>query len=184
MVQLSLHNKSNMKYSITLLVAAFLLTACEQKTSTTSTASNATTDTAIIKTENKDSLALIATLDSIDRTNNQSIIASGNDLTKAYISTSDSSIFLTANIELSHRIFGYALPDIKSKRLLLLSVFTNDVEKNPFGCALGAYYDTGGMQNMILHFEGKSGDFIKVIVSDNSNKKTTVYFENKWFEFM
>ncbi|MEO8149621.1 MAG: hypothetical protein ABI723_18425 [Bacteroidia bacterium] len=174
-----------MKKIIKILVVGILISACGQKAANTNSTPIVEADTISIPKENKGSLlAVLATLDSIDRANNQSVIASGDDITKAYIMKSDSSIFLTANMRLDHRVFGYAQPDIKSKRLLLLSVFTNDVEKNPFGCELGAYYDTGGMENMKLKFQEQSGDFIKAVVIDKSNKKTTVYFEKKWIEFM
>jgi hypothetical protein len=81
-----------------------------------------------------------------------------------------------------HRIFGYAAPDTKSERLLLLSIFTSDVENNPFQCKLGAYYDTGGMDGVGLKYAGTAGDFVKALATDNANKTTTVYFEKKWIE--
>jgi hypothetical protein len=124
-------------------------------------------------------------LDSIDKTNNASIIASGDKITKAFISLKegDSIISLTGNIRQAYRIFGYGKPDTKSERLLLLSIFTNDVEKNTFGCKLGAYYDTGGMTDIKLKYIGTSGDFVKALAIDKSNKSTTIYFEKKWIEF-
>jgi hypothetical protein len=79
--------------------------------------------------------------------------------------------------------FGYANPDIKSERLLLISVFTNDVEKNPFGCKLGSYYDVGGMQNIKLKYLETAGNFIKAVAIDSSNNFTTLYFEKKWIVF-
>ena len=79
--------------------------------------------------------------------------------------------------------FGYAKPDIKSERLLLLSVFTIDVENNPFGCRLGAYYDTGGMDELTLKYNSTTGDFVKATAIDKANNSTTIYFEKKWIEF-
>jgi hypothetical protein len=123
-----------------------------------------------------------SSLDNIDRANEESVINAGENITKAYVISSDSSINLTANIKADHRIFGYEKPDKNSKRLLLISVFTNDVEGNPFGLELGAYYDTGSMDNLKLKYEETVGDFVKASAIGN-NKVTTIYFEKKWIAF-
>jgi hypothetical protein len=126
-----------------------------------------------------------ARLDSIERVNNESVIASGDNITKAFISfeDGDSIICLTANIKNDHRFFGYAEPDVKSERLILFSVFTNDVENNPFGCKLGAYYDTGGMDELTLKYISTNGNFVKAEAVDVDDNSTTVYFEKKWIGF-
>lgn len=126
-----------------------------------------------------------ARLDSIEKANNESVVASGDNITKAYVflKDGDSTINLTANIKQDHRVFGYANPDIKSERLLLLSVFTNDVENNPFGCKLGAYYDSGGMDEMTIKYTSTTGNFVQATVTDKTNKSTTIYFEKRWIEF-
>jgi len=90
---------------------------------------------------------------------------------------------LTANIRKDHRILGYSKPNTKSERILLISVFTNDVENNPFGCRLGSYYGTGGMKDMTLKYKETLGKFIKAIAIGNSNNKTVIYFEKKWIQF-
>lgn len=124
-------------------------------------------------------------LDSIEKANNESVVASGNNITKAfvYIKAGDSTIHLIANIRQDHRIFGYAKPNNNSERLLLLSIFTNDVENNPFGCRLGAYYDTVGMDALTLKYNSITGNFIKATATDKANNSTTIYFEKKWIEF-
>jgi hypothetical protein len=128
---------------------------------------------------------LIVRTDSIDKANNESVIASGDNITKAFVflKGGDSTINLTANIRQDHRIFGYAKPDINSERLLLLSLFANDVQNNPFGCKLGAYYDTGGMDALTLKYISTTGNFVKAAATDKTNKSTTIYFEKKWIEF-
>ncbi len=127
---------------------------------------------------------LTVSTDSIDKTNNESVIASGDNITKAFVflNDGDSTINLTGNIRQDHRIFGYAKPDTNSERLLLLSVFTNDVENNPFGCRLGAYYDTGGMDELTLKYISTTGNFIKATATDKTNNSTTIYFEKKWID--
>ena len=107
-------------------------------------------------------------LDSIDQANRESVVASGDYITKAFVflRDGDSTINLIANIKKDHRIFGYAKPDIDSERLLLLSVFTNDVENNPFECKLGAYYDTYGMGELTLKCVSTTGNFVQSTAND------------------
>ena len=117
------------------------------------------------------------------RANNENIVRAGDDINKAYIIKNDSSIFLKANMQRDHRFFGYERPDIKSQRLLLLSVYTTDVSNNPFKCILGAYYDTGGMEGIHLKYLATEGNFIKVSVTGSNKKQTIIFFEKKWIEF-
>lgn len=141
--------------------------------------------TAVDTTQKSQATEKLTKLDSIEKANNESVVASGDNITKAFVflKDGDSTINLTANIRQDHRIFGYAKPDTKSERLLLLSVFTNDVENNPFGCRLGAYYDTGGMEELTLKYNSTIGDFIKATAIDKANNSTTIYFEKNWIEF-
>jgi hypothetical protein len=140
---------------------------------------------ATVDKKDSNASAQSTTLDSIERANNESVTASGENITKAYVSASDKSITLSANMRQDHRVFGYEQPNVFSKRLLLLSVFTDDVENNPFECPLGAYYDTNGMDNanLSLKYVEKTGDFVKAVATDKTNKATIVYFEKKWIAF-
>jgi len=127
--------------------------------------------------------AISQKIDSIDKSNTESIETSGNNITLAYVYSKDSSITLVANIRADYRIFGYAKPSVKSEKLLLLSIYTSDVEGNPFRCKLGAYYETSDMKNLDLKYKETSCDFIKAVAIDNRKKETLVYFEKKWIEF-
>ena len=122
-------------------------------------------------------------LDSLDNANQKFINSSGQQKTKLYISKSDSSLSLRANIRLNHRIFGYSQPNTKSKRLFILSVFTSDVEKNPFNCHLGAYYETNGINKFSLKYQFSTKYFIKVLVADKEDKSTIMYIDKKWVVF-
>jgi 5-hydroxyisourate hydrolase-like protein (transthyretin family) len=107
------------------------------------------------------------------------------DLTKAYVrlSEGDSTIYVTANIRKDHRIFGYAKPNIKSEKLILFSVFTNDVEGNPFHCKLGAYYETSGYKEAVIKYLETVNTFVKAVVINNSaNEEIIIFFEKKWIE--
>ena len=163
------------------LVFFFLLTmivsACGQTESKKADAAQT------LKTNANGTSQTTPVLDSIEKANSESVTASGENITKAYISKSDNSISLSANIKQDHRIFGYEKPDIHSKRLLLVSVFTSDVENNPFKCELGAYYDTYRMENLSLKYISTEGEFLQAIAVDKDNKITKLYFEKKWFEF-
>lgn len=100
-----------------------------------------------------------------------------------YVILGDSSLHLTANIRADHIIFGYEKPDTTSQKLLLLSVFTSDVENNPYGLKLGSYYETSGMDKLSLKYKETVGDFIKVFAIENSGNTTELFIERKWVEF-
>jgi len=175
-----------MRETICFLSLVLLISACGQ---TRSKADNKEiseqTNTSADTNKHSQELEKLSKLDSIDKANNESVAASGDNITKAFVllNKGDSTINLTSNIRRDHRIFGYAKTDINSERLLILSVFTNDVENNPFGCKLGAYYDTGGMDELTLKYIATTGNFIKAIAIDKTNKPSTIYFEKKWIEF-
>jgi len=177
-----------MRNSIFFIAIFFVVAGCvESKTNKNSLVASERTDK--IKEKNiqkKNSLISKSKTDNIDYVNNQAIINDkGNELNKAIIVLSDSSIFLTANIKLDHRIFGFSEPNKRSKRMLLLSVFTDDVENNPFDCELGAYYDTSNMQNMKIKYISTTKDFVKAkVIELNSGKLITVFFEKNYFEFI
>ena len=106
-----------------------------------------------------------------------------SDINKLSVAKSDSSLWLIARMQLDHRIFGYAKPDTNSQKLILLSIFTNDVKDNPYKCPFGSYYETSGMENIKLKFLEKKKWFIKAEIIENDSAKTPVYFLKKWVEF-
>lgn len=106
-----------------------------------------------------------------------------DNIQKATVSKSDSSIWLSANMKLDHRIIGYDQPDTNSKKMILFSIFTRDVKDNPFNCPFGAYYSTSDMENTKLKFIGNAGSFIKASIIKDNNVAATVYIEKAWVEF-
>ena len=114
-------------------------------------------------------LPKLSKLDSVDQANAKSVQQS-DEVTKAYVnlSSKDSTIRLQANIRLDHRFFGYEEADTQSTKLLLFSIFTNDVEHNPFQLKLGAYYDTSGLESkgLKLKYAGLKGDFVAAKIMD------------------
>jgi hypothetical protein len=123
---------------------------------------------------------VISKLDSMDREHAQSVRRSGDHISKAYVS--DGLLYLNANIKKDHRVFGYAQPDTLSERLFLLSVFTNDVENNPFNLAVGGHYELDMYTQLRIKYQSHDDRFVKAIATDSLGKKTTLYFEKKWVE--
>lgn len=186
LVSTKTENDRNMRKAIYILGLVIVISACGKTNSKTENKLKSTAADTTEKVINPARATVELTrLDSIEKANNKSVIESGDDITKAYVSLTDgdSTIYLTANIRQDHRIIGYATPDTKSERLLLLSLFTDDVEKNPFGCKLGAYYDTSGMGDLTLKYVSTTGNFVKAVAVGNGDTPTSIYFEKKWIEF-
>jgi hypothetical protein len=122
-------------------------------------------------------------LDSIDHQNSRTISLAGPEINKAAISVSDSTMWVGQNKYQDHRIFGYQKPDTSSKRMILISVFTNDVEDNPFKCPLGSYYHSGSIDDITLKYLSNENEFIKVKALKNDGTETIVYILKKWTEF-
>jgi hypothetical protein len=112
--------------------------------------------------------------DSIDRAQMQ----------KATFSLRDSLFIITANIHADYRIIGYSKPDVCSSRQILFSVFTKDVDQNPYHCQYGAFYSTsGGFQNMSIKFRAIFKGFVRADLFVSGRKKGTIYFERRWVSF-
>ncbi|TRX36138.1 hypothetical protein FNW52_08925 [Flavobacterium sp. ZT3R18] len=103
---------------------------------------------------------------------------------KIQISKKDSVMSLYSSMQKECRIFGYNKPNKNSKKMILLSIWTFDVKGNPSNCKYGSYYDTSSMDDMELKYIGKDNSFIKAALMKNAIKVSTIYFENKWVEFV
>lgn len=172
-----------MKKSFYFVMFILIIYACGQSNSRSYYQVNSRNDFVSIDSSHiKQTPYILTNLDSIDKTNNESVVASGDNINKAFVfvKDGDSTINMTANIRMDHRIFGYSAPDIHSERLLLLSVFSNDVENNPFRCKLGAYYNTRDMDDLTLKFIAITENFVRAELIDKYNNHTTIYFEKKW----
>lgn len=135
---------------------------------------------------------------------NQKIVdeSSPEEINFMYV-TRTGSVFLFSNIRKSHRLFGYGKPNVKSEKLILFSVFTNDVENNPFQCKFGSYYESSAMKSkgLQLKFIKFQGDFAEMEIqrtfsetteeslraSEKNNSvqnvnKTKVYFWKKYIK--
>lgn len=132
------------------------------------------------ETSQKKGSSLQSQLDSIELVNSQSIIESGENINKAYIDGDTNEFEFWSDMKKDHRFYGYAQPDVATKKMILFSVFTNDVDGNPFELPLGSYYDTRDLEGSSIKHTGLAGDFIETEFEDAQGEKTTVYFEKKW----
>jgi hypothetical protein len=112
-------------------------------------------------------------------------VASSNDdqlelCGRAQISKSDSVFWVSGEIKCDYRIFGYSAPDINSEKLILFSVFTKDVEKNPYKCSLGAHYDSNAIAE--VRYIKDTGKFVKTRLLSNG-KSFDVFFLKTNVEF-
>lgn len=101
---------------------------------------------------------------------------------KAYIEK-DSTIWIPQSINRDHKIFGYQEKNSSSKKLILISVFTKDVENNPCDCEYGSYYHTQSMGDFKLKYLSTENEFMKIDILKKGKSIDTVYMETKWFEF-
>lgn len=128
-----------------------------------------------------------ANLDSLDEANAKMVSTDASFLQKASISKTDSIIWVIANMKKDHRFYGYEQPDTNSTRVILFSIFTNDVEGNPFNLKYGSSYESNSsrMQGKRLKYIGTQGNFIKTQLRQESLEQilAVLYFEKKWFEF-
>ena len=130
--------------------------------------------------------SLSADARSIDRENAGIIAADGDFIVRATISEADSNLEIQSRLGpgyQDYRIFGYEKPDSNSRRMILISIFTKDVEGNPFDCPFGAYYDTYALkttQQMELKYLSTEGAFIKAAIVKNDQQLQEVYIARKW----
>ena len=175
-----------------MLKASFIFIFCFSLLS----CSNNSVDTTTKNTSSKDSTN-DAKLDSNNK-NSQSInnnsthqtckdlakLVDGEETNKATISLKDSSFIVGHDKFHDHQIFGYERPDTTSKKLLLISDFTYDVQDNPYKCKYGAYYTTNSMDSFEIKFVAKTNYFVKCKLLDKERLVTNLFFERRFVEFL
>lgn len=125
---------------------------------------------------------VLSRADSIDKDNAATIASEEPEVQKAMLTMEDSAINIVVNKYRDHRIFGYKKPDTGSQRMILFSIFTNDVETNPFQCPYGAYYENSGPDSYNLKFVSEEGGYMKVLLMKEEQPVDTVYVQKKWVE--
>ncbi len=102
---------------------------------------------------------------------------------KAVIDKRDSSFHVYSNIRADYRIIGYESPDTNSRKMVLFSVFTSDVENNPFNCPYGSYYDSAQGDELLIKYIGQRESFLEATIRGAKKPTARVYFQKKWAEF-
>jgi ribosomal protein S24E len=103
---------------------------------------------------------------------------------KAIIDLNDSSFTVYQNIRADYRIFGYQKPDTSAKKMILFSVFTSDVEDNPYKCPLGSYYYSGALQDTKIKYIKNNGKFVEThLIKETNILPTPIFFLRNWVEF-
>lgn len=123
------------------------------------------------------------TLDTLSQARVYPDILDVQNTQKAVVSKSDSSFSVYGNIKKDYRIFGYEKPDTNATRLILFSVFTRDVDHNPYKCRFGAYYQTGALEDTEIKFKATVGSFIATDLFVMGKKVAEIYFEKRWIDF-
>jgi hypothetical protein len=82
------------------------------------------------------------------------------------------------------RVFGYEKADTNSRKLICISVFTDDVDKNKYKCPLGAYYgNIGFTKGEAIFYISTMGEFAKFKFVDATKKETIIYMLKKLIDF-
>ena len=105
-------------------------------------------------------------------------------MNKAIVLLSDSSLIVRFSKFSDYKIWGYKNPDSTSKKLILISDFTNDVKDNPYQCPYGAYYETNDMDGMEIKFISKTKNFITAQLVKANEVLTVLYIEKRMIEFI
>ena len=122
-------------------------------------------------------------LDSLNRANQALVPASDEERNKILVFLPDSTARLPTPRHRIHRIWGYAKPDTTSQKLILFSVFTNDVEGNPFGLKLGSYYDLAAHTGSTALFNGKQAGFVQLRFTTHENT-SNIYVPAAWADII
>lgn len=173
------------KSTMALLVIAFI--GC--KSTPNKEIKETTTDTIKTQTEgvtviNQDSIPVKNTVTKDTVRNYKDTQMSEDFFQKAVIDLNDSSLTVYQNIRADYRIFGYQKPDTNAKKMILFSVFTSDVQDNPYKCPLGAYYYSGAMQDAKIKYVKNTGNFVEAhLIKENHILPTPIYILKDWVEF-
>ncbi|MCA5005217.1 hypothetical protein [Sphingobacterium bovistauri] len=179
----------NTRYILMGLLAIFLI-GCSNPKSEIEKTEVVKKDTILrksIDSVNTSKINELSPLEKIEKDNNENILSVGEQVNKAFIRLSEGdSLFKVYSSKYGeHRFYGFQKPDLKSKRMILFSIYTNDVDKNPFKMPYGAYYDISGMddQGFKLKYVGTKGDFIEMKFIDATDiGGEPIFFEKKWID--
>ena len=99
-----------------------------------------------------------------------------------YYSKKTKELDYNFSIKYDYKVFGYKEPNTASEKLFLVSIYTKDIEGNPYKCKYGAYYDPSFFKEFELKFDKYIGDFARISIQFNNGKTATIYIEKKYFK--
>ena len=114
---------------------------------------------------------------------NDTILKSDTNSTKLLIDKTDSIASLFANMQSDHNFFGYSQPDSNSTKLILFSIYTNQVKDNPHHCKYGAHYSDTSLEKKHLKFICYSKNYGQFKLMENKKEIAVIYFKNQNFKF-
>lgn len=83
-----------------------------------------------------------------------------------------------------YSVIGFAEPDRGSKKVILFSVFGNEVKDNPMNLPLGAYAETTALkEGERIEFDSESGPFVKLNFIHPDNSITPFYLARSFVKF-
>lgn len=138
------------------------------------------------KSEKKESVKKTEKQKYLDIINLKNIKATSNRLDylyKLHINKKDSIIYWPGICCDTYRVFGYENSDLRSKKVILISVFKDDVDGNPFGLKYGAYNDISERNEFEIKYIGNDKKFIKAKYIKLKKIQGIIYFEKKWAQF-
>jgi hypothetical protein len=102
---------------------------------------------------------------------------------KLSIDKSDSTTSMFGNIHSDYTFFGYSKPDTNSTKLIIFSVFTNQVKDNPHKCKYGAHYGDNSLGDKSIKFSGYNDEFGKFQLIKNNIVIDQLFFKKDYFKF-
>lgn len=106
-----------------------------------------------------------------------------NTPAKLSIDQSDSITSLFANIHSAYTFFGYSKPDTNSTKLIVFSIFTNQVKGNPHQCKYESHYGDNSLGEKLIKFCSYTGEFGKFQLIKNAKVIDQLFFKKENFKF-
>ena len=83
-----------------------------------------------------------------------------------------------------YSVIGYAEPDRKSQKMIIFSVYDNEVTDNPMNLPLGAYHETTGLKDGDhIEYDSEAGQFVKLNYIRSNKTITPFYIERGFIKF-
>tara|TARA_B100001094_G_C18179802_1_gene800217 strand:+ start:293 stop:700 length:408 start_codon:yes stop_codon:yes gene_type:complete len=92
-------------------------------------------------------------------------------INKIIVNKDDSTVWIMMNTVLGENSYGYESPDVNSKKMLCLTIFSDDLKNNPDKCIYGACQSPNANKKYDFKFSGTKEGFTELIVYKKGKKK-------------